>query len=210
MQSKEIKDSWYGCGCKPGHDPEHGPVKKAIHAVWHFVKFEILYPIDGFYHRYKERIGRSIAFARFGWLNYDFDAYTMYDLMQFKLKRIQKALIKGMAIQEKEDMDALQVAIKLTGRLYRGNYERYFHKLHDRKWGDMPDWDSEPADLDKNGKPLTFRLIFKERANVKTEEDKEQQRKDFLACYEQGEVLKLKDLDKLNEIFKKHAARWWD
>lgn len=209
INSKALKDS-FRCGCPPGQDPKNGFFKRVIEAIKNLFLYHVFYPLENIFQRYVERIGRSIAFARQGWLSYDFDGCTLYDLMQFKLKRIKKTLIDGSAVQEDADMKALQQCIKLTGRLFRGCYDEYYHKLHDKKWGPMPDWDTEPHKADENGNVLYSRILFKDRPNVKSPEDKLQERKEFMECYEKGEINRLKDLDTLNSLFKSHIAFWWD
>ena len=84
-----------------------------------------------------ERTLRSLAFAKHGWLSFDFDSAYIFNLMAFKLKRIYKCLENDQAIQTKEDMAYLKEAINICERLFDHNYDDKYHKAHDKKWGQL-------------------------------------------------------------------------
>src|SRR5208282_968600 len=112
LNSKALKDfpkrtMMSLCGCPDECEPECGFIGKVFHSIGRFIMFKFCYPVESFYRRTKERIGRSYSYARFGWLNYDFDMACAWDLLEFKLKRLRVALKNGHAIQEPEDMRAL-------------------------------------------------------------------------------------------------------
>lgn len=177
---------------------------------WKGLYYRVICPPIDLYHRYTERICRTLAFARKAWLHYDFDSAYLWDIMAFKLKRIEKCLINGHAIQEAEDMAAIKESIQICERLFGEDYEDPYWKIHDAKWGEMLPWDTEPADKDKDGKILTYRILTKPRPNVKTPEDTEQERKDFLQCFQSGEDDRLKDMDRLAFLLKTYSRKWWD
>lgn len=207
FNSKALKGGFNGKYDDEDPNPNHGKFKRFLYKIKHFIKWEILYKIEGLYYRYKERIGRSLAFARFGWLNYDFDASTLYDLMAFKLKRVHAALLVGHAVQEDEDMDALKEAIALCERLYNERYEHKYNEEHDKKWGEI---ESEHIPIpDKDGKVRTYEWRSS-RKGANTPELKEKERKEFMLCFENAEKDKHNDINKLAEIFKKYLNRWWD
>jgi hypothetical protein len=119
-------------------------------------------------------------------------------------------LENGHSVQEKEDMDALQELIKICGRLRRGRHDRIYHKLHDKKWGKMPPWDTKPY-IEKDGKYKgSSTIIFKDRPNVKNKKQKEQERKEFRRCYDLGEIDRCADIDRMAEILKKNGPNFWD
>lgn len=180
---------------------------KLFISIVDFLKMNIYYPLHNFYSRYKERIGRSLAFAKIAWLNYDFESAYIYNLMAFKMRRIYRTLKKGFAIQHPEDMKALKEAIDICDRLFEGNYDDKYHKVHDKKWGkirtkDVPVYDDE-------GK-LKYHQWKTSRKNVKTKKQLEVERKEFLDCWKYGEKDRVKDLNRLNQIFKKYQPSWWD
>lgn len=214
MRSKALKPTpkrflTQECGCPEG-DRGCGRVRKALRAVGRFYMFNVYYPISGLFRRLKERCGRSLAWAKFTYLNYDFDSAYVFEVMEFKLKRLQNCLKNGHAVQQKADMDALKELIKICKRLR--NYDDYddkYHDEHDKKWGKMPRWGSEPVKNEK-GEITSYKMIFKDRPKVKTKKQKEQERKEFLEIGEKGHQDFCKDIDRMAEILKNHARNWWD
>ena len=67
--------------------------------LWRICEYTV-FPLQNNYYMIKERVSRSIAFARIGWLSYDFDAHTIWELLEFKLKRVHPVLLDGHAIQD--------------------------------------------------------------------------------------------------------------
>lgn len=169
------------------------------------VRQYVIYPIQDFYSKYSERISRSYAFAKIGWKNYDFDSVFIYELMSFKLKRIKRCLIEGYGVQEEVDIKALQEAIEICDRLFLQDYESKYHKLHDKKWGDLPRFTAVKCEDSKH-----HRVLFKDRPNVVDEITRELERIEFLAVYDKAEIDRRIDLDRLTVILKEHLPKWWD
>lgn len=187
---------------------EENPVKEFFSKIFTSIQY-FYWDVESFFHRYKERIGRSFDYARFGWLNYDFDSAYMFHLMEFKLKRILDCLLHGHAVQDKVNIDALKEAIKIVERLGSSHeYDDKYHEAHSKKWGRIKS-KHIPIEFDKKGKPTLYRWETS-RKNVKTPKQKEQERKEFMECVYAGERDRLADHDRLNEIFKKHERGWWD
>lgn len=149
--------------------------------------------------RQYRRLKRMWDFAKFGADNYDYDFGFVFKLLHFKLKRLKDALDKGFAIQGSEDMEALRRAIKITGRLSRDRYGDWLFRRHERKWGARPPLETENSVV-----------IFKPRANVKTKDDEENERKDLMEIGAKEKALWEGDLDELFRIFKNHGGTWWD
>jgi len=199
-----------GCGCPDECRPECGYIGKVFHTIGRFAMFKVYYPVESFFRRIKERAARSCRWAAFTYKNYDFDSVYLYDVMAFKLKDLKKCLENGHSIQEKEDMDALHDLIKICGRLRRQRYDSIYHKLHDRKWGKRPHWGTKPC-LDKNGKETgCVEMIKKDRPKVKNKKQRAQETKEFLRCYELGEIDRCADIDRMAEMLKKYSPKWWD
>lgn len=198
------------CGCPEGDKHEHGHIYKVLRAVGRFYMFKIYYPIESFFVRLRERTARSARWAKFMYMNYDFDSHYVYSVMEFKYKDLYRCLENGHAIQDKVDMDALKETIKICGRLSQWDYEDKYHREHDKKWGKMPRWDTKPA-LDKDGKDTgNVQMIFKPRPKADTKRKENQERKEFRKIWEKGEKDRCADIDRLAELLKKHAPRWWD
>lgn len=170
---------------------------------------EALYDVQGLYYRYSERIARSAAFARHGWLSYDFDAGYLYSVMEFKLRRVHKALLAGHAIQDKTSMDALKESIKICKRLFDDQYEEKYHRAHDKKYGSLK-LKHTPEINKETGKPTGSTFINTYRSKKLTPAQQKQERRSFNGIYQTAEIDRQKDLDSLNQILKKHSKSWWD
>lgn len=214
LNAKALKDSpkrpfSSECGCPEECGTEHGRIKKILYSIGQFFMFKVYYPLESFYTRTKERIFRSYDYARFGWLNYDFDMSCAWDLLEFKLKRLRKCLQNGHAIQEPADMAALDEFVKIVRRLGRGNYDRKYYRAHDRKWGKI---ESRTEPWVENGKRkgshyFSWRTKCPENAPKKL---KDQERKDNRKVWADAEKDRVKDIERMGEILVKSGLRWWD
>jgi hypothetical protein len=178
-----------------------------IQKLFYLLKMNVYYPVDSFINRIIERTTRSYSFAKHGWLSYDFDSHTLYDLMAFKLKRIHIGLVEGHCEHNEENLNALIEAIAICERLANENYDDKYHETHSAKWGEI-DTESIP-EYDDKGKIKWYRWNTS-RKNVITEEDKKIEKAEFLKCFDLGEQERIKDLDRLNVLFKEHLNSWWD
>jgi hypothetical protein len=135
--------------------------------------------------------------------DFDFDAHSIYAILEYKLKRIYPVLETGHAYQEDKDMQALRIAIKLAGRLKEDNYDMAEWDRHAKKWGELKTWFT-PIEGSTNS------MWNSSRPNVKTPEDEEQERTEMRAGYERGAAAKLRDQRNLFAILTKYMAVWWD
>jgi len=176
---------------------------------WYKFKEKIVWGIVGEYQCLDERTRRAWAFAKFAWLNYDFDFHCVYGLMNFKMKRVYKCLKNGHAYQEDEDMKGLKELIKVTKRLSRGDYERKYYRAHDKKWGKIES--KTIPEPDKDGKVKYYRWESWRAGTLNaSDEVKAQERQETLALYENGEADRVKDINRMAELLIKHADRLWD
>jgi hypothetical protein len=207
INSKAIKDSSnitkYSCGCEVDKK-KRSKLRNLLHQCVHkFFMFTIFYPVESFFSRTKERISRSYRWARFMWLNYDFDSAYIYSVMSFKMKSLYDVLENGHAVQEPEDMAALKEATAICDRLFEGNYEDKYLTEHDKKWGKL----RTRFVPQKDGKGS---LMKSSRKGVKNKRQSNQERKEFMKCWENGEHDRKSDIDRLAEIFKNYSPKWWD
>jgi hypothetical protein len=173
-----------------------------------FKKF-LVWPFTDNYKYYKRKFKIARDYAVFGWDNYDWDFHCVYQLMEFKLKRLYRALENGVAYQEKEDMDALKEMIKIVRRLGRKTYENKYHRLHNGKWGEIQT--SSTPNYDDDGKVRTYTWhSWRNSTEHASQEIKDQERKEFLECYEKGEADRIKDVRRLAELLEKHSLNLWD
>lgn len=205
IYSKRVRGSYF----KPTKKSANPIVQKIVR-----IKDDILdktyYKIMSEVRCFIERLGRSLAFARMAWLNFDFDFSYLYKVMYFKMERILKVLENGHLEQDKEVIDSLKEAIKICKRLCENNHDSKYFKLHDKKWGRL----GLKLISGKNslGEPAGTGSMFSPRRKLKnaTKEVKHRERKEFLACMENGEMDRKADIDRLAVLLKEHSLTWWD
>lgn len=160
--------------------------------------------------RIPERLKRSFHYAKFGWLNYDFDYSALHELTLFKLKRFLYCFENyGYHSEECENykpkMKSLKLAIKLLEK-YLADGNRFLD-MHDKKWGPLETW-TEKAEYDENYGQLC-RWLSK-RPGAITEEQKEQERIEFRNAYDADDREKNKYLALAYKIIIKYNRYWWD
>lgn len=171
-----------------------------------FLKLYIYYPIVDFYNKYSSRVKRSFDYAVFGWTNHDFDYAYMYEIIHFKLKRIQKTLVNDKHhVHRKSTWKSLNDAIDILDRLNKDYYEEEYYKIYDKKWG-KPVLKSQIVTLANGAKMRSSTFT---RSKVKTEEDGKQSRKEAMTLYKKAERDRTRDLNRLNEILQKYSRNWW-
>lgn len=150
-----------------------------------------------------ERICRSLAYARFGWGNYDFDAGYALKLLEFKLKRLQNCLLTSNAhTPDKQTTQSLRLAIKLLQRLVKDEYS-YFYAQHNLKWFGKkhPDIEFEPVEGGS--------LLRSKRTEL-PEEQQAQETAEIRAAFDADDALKTRDKQWLFAILAKYYEYWWD
>jgi hypothetical protein len=192
LKESEKKKSWY-------HDSKfygwwiETDLSDWVHDFnWKFIRNPI-YQIKRLYQWY-------VNVFRF---DYDFDGHCLFAIIEYKLKRIEKVLLNGHAIQEPQDMKALKLAIKLAGRLKDDNYDMVSYDRLKKKWGKSKTWFGEP---DKNGS-REFRSRYEK---VKTKEDEDQCRKDRFVLYKAADAKTKREEKWLYSILHKYLRVWWD
>lgn len=136
--------------------------------------------------------------------DHDFDGHSMFAIIEYKLKRIEKCLLNGHAIQETKDLKALKLAIKLAGRLKNDKYEERAYDRIDKKYGEMKTW-TEPC------KDRSDLLEFKSsRPKVNTEEEKKEEWSFRLEQYRLSEYRKNREEKWMYAILLKYLRVWWD
>lgn len=161
--------------------------------------------------QYKYFIGPYLMARKvFGWywnvfrFDYDFDGHSVFAILEYKLKRVEKSLINGTALQENRDMKALRLAIKLAGRLKEDNYDTLFHDRHDKKWGQMKTWFT-PSLTHKN-----MSTWNSSRPKANTPEEIEEERSDFLVACFKGDAMVKREQKWFFDILNKYTNVWWD
>jgi len=151
--------------------------------------------------QFLKNLKRAWDYAVIGWSNHDWDNGYLYELMLFKLKRMQVELINGVAIHDKTTLQSLRICIKLLERILKGDYN-YNSNQHDAKWGAVEF--NTKQDPNSNWSELIIT-----RKNV-TEETAEQERLEFLEACNKDYKSEQRDIRLLHDIMKKYSKTWWD
>jgi len=160
-----------------------------------------------YFGKYRNALKKSYQWYRDVFLNkdFDFDATSLYTIMEYKLKRVLRALENGHAHHEEVELQALKLAIKLSCKLAKDDYEMRAWNLLERKWGELLTWTTPYEKDDFKGYEYHSR-----HENVNTEEEKQQAWDDRMKLYEAMEKIKTRDKRWLYGILEKYLERWWD
>jgi len=133
------------------------------------------------------------------WKDRDWDHYFFHKMMQQKLIHIEKFFREhGNHIRSEADAKDVKFCINLLERILEDEYEEKAFAPHDKKWGKVS------MDVGKNG------LVSFNRDKVLTEEEKEQERKEFQLCNGRAYKSRMNDLEYLYNYIAKHVTSWWD
>jgi len=177
--------------------------------ITYLAKEYLIWPVMDSFRIFKERAKRSYAYAQFGWSNYDFDFVYVYDTVHFKLIRLRNSLEHGSSVQKEEDTQALNELIEIVARLREGDYESKYLDEHDKRWGEIES--KTTPNYDDKGKIKTH-TWHSWRAGTKdaSEEVKQKERQERLACYNKAEGDRISDIDRVADILKKNSKNFWD
>lgn len=151
--------------------------------------------------RYYRKICRSLAWARKGWNNYDWDHAYLLEVMVFKMKRMYKAIFEeGHHIPDKTSPQSLRLAIKLGEKLIKHDYF-HFSGLHNAKWGEIEFIEK----VDAQGRKYTGMG----RSGVPKEKE-EEERAEFLKACRLDDSIKARDYRWFFNIIQKYQEAWWD
>ncbi len=176
--------------------------------LWYWLE-EVWWTIVGKHINYLTKV---FSYAKVLRRDYDFDAHSLYPLLSLKLKRIEKALLKGCSIHEKKDMQALRICIKLCDRLDDDETYDKWRIRHDKKWGELEST-TVPVDVMGNTvseKDANYFRWDSWRARANTPELKEQERQEMRAGFILEEKIKLRERKWFFNILAEKIPYWWD
>lgn len=181
--------------------------------VDHFIDEKIRWPWRYVTRVFWERLGRALRYFTIGWLNHDFDAIFMHELLLFKLKRMQYCFIHyGYHSEDCENykpkMKSLALAIKLLERYCKNDYNRW-SDMHERKWGPLTHKSIKVEGSENKVYGPHYRMEFS-RPNAITEQEKEQERKESMEAYNKDDKESERDIRIVYQIVSKYHRYWWD
>lgn len=204
MMSKPVKDD-----VKVNRrlvDPDELPLLQRI--VFHLQDWFCYIP-EKFIRVHYNRLCRALFFFKLTYNNYDWDFHYVYELMYYKLKRLQKSLLNGHLHQDPKDLKALKELINIVFKLMRDNFDRKYLIQHDRKWGKIESRSIPMHDAD--GKIKYYRYeSWRSGTLNKSEKIQEKERKEHWKCYEKAEKDRNNLIDKMAYILKNHERNFWD
>jgi len=161
----------------------------------------MIYKIRLFFRIWFERLERMISFAKLGYDNYDFDYAHVYDILLFKLKRLEKVLKNGDTEQNDKSMRALSLAIKLCKRLQEEDYSFHYQNA-------IKKWEAVMVERSSSNKNFTTLELVPNRA--KTKKEKEDFEKQVRSSIQMDERRHQRDTDIFYKILAKYSRTWWD
>ena len=158
-----------------------------------------------FFRSIKYGIQNLITWFPIIWKDRDWDHWYLYTILKFKLSNMEKLHRKyGHCVNSEKMADQIKVCVNLLDRLIKDEYYEMTFKNHEKKWGEAHfNWDNCE---DKKG----YCSLRIERDNVKTDEDKKQERKQFRRLCKIEANLRKQDVEYLFKIMEKHIQGWWD
>jgi len=139
------------------------------------------------------------------WSNYWFDSYYLMDLMKTKLEHDAKKYRKfGMTVNADNYAREMEYCALLLKRITDDTYEDEHLEEHDKKWGQL-ETSTSPSSTHKNCVEMNFK-----RKRAQTDEEKEQETKEFRQHMQDAWDEKQKDTAKLFDFMKENIYNWWD
>jgi len=161
--------------------------------------------LESWFYTVKYGIENLINWFPVIWQDRNWDYYFIYIILQKKLKLMEHQIRHfGHHTRAKEDANNIRICVNLLDRLIKDEYYENVLKRHDEKWGD-PDFRFEECEDNPN-----LYTLHIDRENVKSEEDKEKEIKEFRKLYEYETKLREQDLDMLFSYMRKYIQSWWN
>ena len=172
---------------------------------WNCVWKRTIDKIENIYYATKYGIENLINWFPVIWQDRNWDHYFIYVILQKKLKLMEYQIrYLGHHTRAEEDANNIKICVNLLDRLIKDEYHENAFKRHDEKWGEA---DFRFEDCEDNPNLCSLNI---DRENVKTEEDKEKERKEFRKASEHEAKLREQDLDMLFSYMRKYIQTWWD
>jgi len=161
--------------------------------------------VENWFYGTKYGIENLINWFPVVWKDRNWDHYFIYVILRKKLQLMEHQIRTfGHHTRNIEDADNIKICVNLLTRLIEDDYHEMAFKKHDEKWGDI---ELKTKPLEDN--PDLYSVDF-HRDGIKTEKDKEQERKEFQRACKHEANLREQDLDMLFKNMRKYIQTWWD
>lgn len=139
------------------------------------------------------------------WKDRNWDYFFIFVILHRKLHLMEQNIRNnGCHVHNEKDADGIKFCVLLLDRLIKDEYFDNAMSPHYKKWGESTfkftplEDEPEMSELD-----ITY-------PNVKTEQDRIQEKKDFKRYSNMEQTLKQQDIEMLFETMKKKIQTWWD
>ena len=145
-------------------------------------------------------IKNIIAWFPIIWRDRDWDSWYIYEILNFKLKRMEQNIRKyGHAVESESIADQIKEVIVGLDRLVEDDYCADLHSAIREKWGEM-----EFVDSEKEGYSTL------KATKVKTKEDEESYSTAIRECVKLEEKAIQEDLALVFDTMRDNIRSWWD
>lgn len=186
-------------------------IKRLTHGeeFWFDFKHKLLTPYR-YLRNFFQNVKHTLKWFPVIWEDRSWDESFIFKLLAFKLAKVHFDLKNySVSVHNPEDLAALKKATDICKRLAScDDYTYPYYKIHEKKWGKLKS-KTTPAELDKDGKPLTYSWdCWRDKANTPARKKKE--RAETKLIYEKAEQDRINDINLLCEILKNNSRNWWD
>lgn len=141
------------------------------------------------------------------WNDRNWDSHYWLVLNEKKLGRMENMIRNhGCHLYAEKDADNIRKTRLAIKRIIDDDYHENAFKNHDKKWGESH-FRFEPVDDDKC---KGCSKLFIDRDNANTEEEIEQQEREYLRLIKKPDYLKVQDLEYVTMMINKYLFHWWD
>ena len=140
------------------------------------------------------------------WKDRQWDYYFIYNILRHKLHLTEQFIRHyGCHVKNIQDADKIKKCVLLLDRLIKDEYHDNVFRNHDKKWGDI-----DLIFMESKEYPEEYSEVKINYPNVKTEEDKKLEKKEFKRLSNKPQELINQDLELLFKIMRKNIQTWWD
>lgn len=197
----------------PEEESEDGYISGFVYKIreWWNMKFLRTWPLSvimDWKYNIQNGVRNLIRWMPTIWKDRDWDGSYILTILIKKIELQRETIINNKIVHQDElkvmegDMSKCLELLKKANDEW-GNYEEPLVDQHDKKWGKR-EFDFVPIE-DKN--------LFEMKLNYErdlTDEEKEQERKDFSEGLEKARRERERDLAEAMGIIARHVDEWWD
>jgi len=147
----------------------------------------------------KVGISNLIKWAPIIWRDRDWGHAFFWEVLKFKLERMEKFFRSEKAVSRNgvRDADEMKKCLMVLKRITENPYGDIAFKWHDKKWGSLK------MSFGPGGRVNLYRDKVRP-------EDEGKEREEFRKCVKHEQYLRDQDMTYLFSLMSKHLQSWWD